>query len=236
MRSILLATRAAHAAALVALLALDARPAIAGTGTPAADAAPTADASAGYTSPVSVAGVAVAPAAPAAPSRPPACACEFPFRVAKQMPDAPGYGGDALFWAVVEQGRSAIPRLLSCAKDATPTPAGVRLVGGVYTVGDIALRAVQEIVHGMPVRSWCDDPAHPSVTTNGEDAYWAYVRTDPAHRALLASRAAEWLMEHASELEWHPDRRHPAHGWWELPGASAPPASVAIAGTSGAER
>ena len=132
--------------------------------------------------------------------------------------------GDPRFWSVVRDGKEAIPYLLDALQDPTPTEASVPNIGGVYAVGDVALTALGEIVHGIPISALTG--VAPSQDC-GTCAWWRFVRADPANRRVVKAKVMNWIKKHEPNLVWRDDGflltvdcveqcTHPASGYYEV--------------------
>jgi hypothetical protein len=139
--------------------------------------------------------------------------------------------GDAAFWAVVRDGLDALPLLVELLDDASPTRAVVPNFGGSYAVGDVALEAIEEIVHHIPTFELV------GVTFDSECggcAWWRFVRASPANRARVKKAVAAWLRNAKPKLVRSSSNgfenldcvdycTHPAGGHYELPSAAVRP-------------
>jgi len=109
--------------------------------------------------------------------------------------------GDSIFWDAVSQGREIIPYLLERICDSTQSKAYVPNFGGIYTVGDISLVALQMLVWDIPVLELAEDPNHPE-PRNGYWGYWKYVRRNHENRVKFGERVIAWYESKKDHLVW----------------------------------
>jgi hypothetical protein len=121
---------------------------------------------------------------------------------------------DAAYWRIVRFGRPALRDLATLIADTTPTGIAVPTYGGDYRVGDVAVVAMLEIVHDVPIVEMVQsrDPT----PSGGFDAYWRVIRKGPAERLRLRAAVMGWLDEHQSSLVWFAESGHPAGGWYGI--------------------
>lgn len=133
--------------------------------------------------------------------------------------ESPKGTADPAFWAVVKQGRAAVPELLARLDDATPIEpaANVPVIGGPFTRGDVALEALLEIVDVPWQELVPRNVKQQRVPVLGWGAYYEYVRADPRNRKQLAAAIRKWYAANQSRLKHQPLHEHPAGGYWALP-------------------
>lgn len=122
--------------------------------------------------------------------------------------------GDSAYWRIVHIGRPALRDLATLIADPTPTGVAVPTYGGQYRVGDIAVIAMLDIVHDIPIVAMVHD--RDPVASGGFDSYWRVIRKGPAERLRLRAAVLSWLDEHQSSLVWYAESGHPAGGWYGL--------------------
>ena len=162
-------------------------------------------------------------AAPALTAEPEPCrtidaACLASFSMERRGPEMevidPGY------LALVARGLNVVPDLLDLLDDATQTDQPVPLFAGKWAVGDIAHRALYDIVPDLP---WLElvtgrtDPENDSrYLTCGFCAYWERVRESPANRTALQAKARTWFRENRDQLRWKAEPDRPTKGAYVL--------------------
>lgn len=108
--------------------------------------------------------------------------------------------GDKLFWNVVKQQQQAIIPLIEKLTDTTRTEATVPNFGGYYTVADVAYKALEEIIAGIPtfalLKVKFDDKGC------GYCSYWNHVRKDVRNRMKFQSAVREWYEKNKQDLRW----------------------------------
>jgi hypothetical protein len=134
----------------------------------------------------------------------------------RKVPSIPVYGsGDSVYWSIVRMGKPALNDLLVLVGDPTTTGIPVPYYGGSYCIGDVAVLAMMDIVHDLPVAELVA-PAGGS-ERHSFASYWQFVRQDPVNRRRLQRLLGVWLNENRSRLVWSPASGHPAAGWYRLP-------------------
>ncbi len=109
--------------------------------------------------------------------------------------------GDALFWTIVRGKLAAVPLLIEKLDDSTRTLNPVPNTGGDYTVADLALAALREIIYGIPILELAEDPDSPE-PRNGGQGYWNYTRRKHANRIKFKKRVADWFDANRGRLIW----------------------------------
>ncbi len=130
--------------------------------------------------------------------------------------------GDILFWNVVMLKEKAILPLIKKVGDATPTEATAAPTPRRYTVGDVALSALQEIIHGIPVYEIAGIKYDESL---GSLNYWYYF-DKKSNRKKFQKNLYKWYNENKNSLEWIESNNrfeicacfggHPNGGYYEV--------------------
>lgn len=105
--------------------------------------------------------------------------------------------GSPLFWRIVQEGEAAIPFLVEKLDDTTPTHATIPNFGGKYTVADVSMVALEEIVADLPYKQLVH--VAPSKVC-GECSWWSYVRASLQNRRTVKNRLQAWLA--SQNLTW----------------------------------
>ena len=128
--------------------------------------------------------------------------------------------GDRRYWNIVRMGKDTFDDLLLLIDDPSDTSISVPLTGGTYAVGDIAVIALMDIVHGLPVLSMIQviqaDKGTVSEMDVGFNLYWNFVRESGTNRSRLRISIKKWLEKNKNNLIWIEKKGHPAGGWWTI--------------------
>jgi len=126
--------------------------------------------------------------------------------------------GDKQYWDIVRKGKDSFDDLAALVNDPSDTHISVPLIGGTYAVGDIALLALMDIVHGLPVLSMIQTicPNDKNNMDIGFGQYWNFVRKNRTNHSKLQKSIQKWLKKNSSSLVWVEKRGHPAKGWWTI--------------------
>lgn len=144
----------------------------------------------------------------------------------KTMPYIPELSGDSIFWELVKCKKSIVPQLINQLDNNTITEAFVPNIGGNYTVADISLMAIMEIIKGVPIKKFIPDFKE----ANGFTDYWQYVRADIKNREMLKQQVSKWYNANRSKLVWVEDNaeyrtsidwkfdsnKHPSGGYYSI--------------------
>lgn len=131
--------------------------------------------------------------------------------------------GQTVFWTVVMEKEKIIPYLIEKLDDTTRTEAIVQIIGGNWTVSDIAYSALQEIIKGIPTFELLGVPFDKNGC--GDCSYWFYLREDIKNRQNFKIKIKNWYIENKENLIWvESDRvltcdctyRHPNGGYFEI--------------------
>lgn len=148
------------------------------------------------------------------------------LRFVKDMPyicDGGSGCGDSHFWEVVKQKQAIIPFLLEKLSDTTQTEVFVPNFGGLYTVGDVAYTALEEIVHGIPTFKLLGRKF--DTHGCGYCVYWSHLRKNPQNRLRFQRKVRKWYEQHKANLVWVNSNefstcdcfgQHPNSGHFEL--------------------
>lgn len=146
-----------------------------------------------------------------------------------EMPYYPELSGDDVFWKLTKERADILPSLIERITDTTKTNANVPNFGGVYTVGDICVRAIEEIIRDFKTINLIEsDPKILKEKAYG--IYWEYVRGDFKNRVELQERAKSWYEKNKINLIWRQDdklyavsddengemKKHPAGGYYVI--------------------
>lgn len=104
------------------------------------------------------------------------------------------------FWSVVQKKQEIIPLLIEKMSDTTQTKADVPLFVGVWTVGDIAYLALQEIIKDIPTFELMGIKS--DLYNCGYCTYWYYLREDANHRKTFQAELLNWYNKNKSNLVW----------------------------------
>lgn len=130
--------------------------------------------------------------------------------------------GDHLFWQVVEYRIQEVPYLLNIIDSEEDTQAKLPDGKGNYRVGDVALMALQEIIHGFPVEEFSE------VKKSDYKEVWKFYHKglkDKKKRAKLKEALALWFAENQKNLEYIKSDefgnctctgKHPVGGFYQI--------------------
>lgn len=128
------------------------------------------------------------------------------LRTITTMPYYPELSGDMIFWDLTKEKADIVPSLIDRITDTTETKANVPNFGGVYTIGDICVRAIEEIIKDFPTIKLIEtDPKLLKEKAYG--IYWGYVRSDFKNRVELKKRVKKWYDKNKNNLIWQQDDR-----------------------------
>ncbi len=106
---------------------------------------------------------------------------------------------NGIFWKVVQQKLEIVPVLIDKLNDTTETDAYVPNFGGKYTVADIALSALIEIID-IPVFDLAGIKF--DKTGCGYCSYWNFVRKDYRNRIKFQKAVLRWYRRNKKNLIW----------------------------------
>jgi hypothetical protein len=115
-------------------------------------------------------------------------------------PVPPSGCGDKLFWKVVKQKQQVIIPLIEKLADTTQTAATVPTFGGYYTVADVAYKALEEIIAGIPTFALLKVKFDSKGC--GYCSYWHHVRKDVKNRREFQSAVRQWYEKNKQGLTW----------------------------------
>lgn len=107
--------------------------------------------------------------------------------------------GDNLFWKVVEFRIQEVPYLLNIIDNEDETQAKLPGGKGYYRLGDVALMALQEIIHGFPVEEFSGLKKSDYAET------WKFYHKglkDKKKRTKLKEALALWFAQNQNNLEY----------------------------------
>lgn len=119
------------------------------------------------------------------------------------MPYIPEMSGDQAFWDLNKEKDKILPALIERLSDTTKTQANVPNFGGVYTIGDVCTRAIEELIKDFPTV----DLIEPDVKEhNGYWPYWLFIR-DYKNRLEFQRRVKDWYQKNRKNLVWEVDNK-----------------------------
>jgi len=100
--------------------------------------------------------------------------------------------GDHLFWQVVNIRLQAVPQLIGMVDDMKPSQAKLPSQDGYYRTGDVALMALKEIIHNIPIETLSG-----LKTADFAAPYYFYEQglKDKATRTALKEALLKWYAE-----------------------------------------
>lgn len=107
--------------------------------------------------------------------------------------------GDIFFWEIVQGKDSVITLLMDKISDTTKTAAPNNFAGINYSVGDIALLALQEIIHDIPT---LDLAGTEFSSSEGYGVFWKHLNTNTENRVLFVKALENWYNTNMEELTW----------------------------------
>ena len=126
------------------------------------------------------------------------------LKTVEAMPYIPDLSGDDAFWNLTKGKLDIVPYLIGRITDTTSTAAYVPNFGGLYTIGDASVSALQEIIRDFPTIKLIEsDPRLLKEKAYG--IYWEYVRSDFKNRIEFQRRARAWYEKNKRNLTWQPD-------------------------------
>jgi hypothetical protein len=123
------------------------------------------------------------------------------------MPYFPELSGDSLFWDFTKKRIAIVPALIERIDDTTLTNAYVPNFGSNYTIGDVCIRAIREIIIDVPIISLIEKDTT-IVSEKGYGIYWEYVRESFKNRQLLKEKVKRWFNANKSKLIWIKDEKY----------------------------
>lgn len=105
--------------------------------------------------------------------------------------------GDHLFWQVVELRQKAVPYLIALIESQEPTQAKLPSGKGYYRLGDVALMALVEIIHELPVEELA------GVKYGSYSDRWKFYHKglkDKKKRAALKEAIDKWYKDNRGKL------------------------------------
>ncbi len=132
--------------------------------------------------------------------------------------------GDSIFWKVVSYKSEIVPYLIERINDTTQTEAYVVLFGGIWTVGDVAYAALEEIVWDLPTFRLLGTRFDKRGC--GYCAYWKHINKSLKNREKFQRKVKQWYELNRADLVWVVSeefqmcdcmgRKHPNGGHYEL--------------------
>jgi hypothetical protein len=119
------------------------------------------------------------------------------------MPYYPELSGDSIFWNITKGKIDIVPYLINRINDTTKTNASVSNFGGVYTIGDICVRAIEEIIKDFPTIKLIEADEN-LLKEKAYGIYWGYVN-DFKNRLEFQKRVRAWYEENKNNLVWQVD-------------------------------
>ena len=130
--------------------------------------------------------------------------------------------GDSLFWKIVKQKKEIVPLLLNKLTDTTKTNITVPIIGGKYTVADIAYAVIREIIAGMPT---FDKLLSLDVDCDGGRSHYWELTKYFMYRESFQNELEKWYNKNEIDFIWVSsnefltcdcDGKHPSGGHYEL--------------------
>jgi hypothetical protein len=121
----------------------------------------------------------------------------------ERMPYFPELTGDSIFWEITRD-RKIIPYLIERISDTTRTKAPVLFFGGDYSIGDICLTAIEQLIHGFST-VYLIEKDEKVIDEKGYNVYWEFVRSSFENRNEFQIRVKAWYKENKRNLVWVED-------------------------------
>jgi hypothetical protein len=122
------------------------------------------------------------------------------------MPYSPELSGDSLFWNITIKKKEIIPALIEHIDDTLTTSANVPNFGGVYTIGDVCVRAIEEIINGFPTIKIIEKNEF-VINEKAYGIYWDFVRSSFQNRQDFKIKVKQWYEKNKDSLVWVTDER-----------------------------
>jgi len=126
------------------------------------------------------------------------------LRSIEAMPYGPELSGDSLFWNLTKEKLAIVPFLIERIDDTTQTNAPVPYFSGNYAIGDICIRAIEEIIKEFPTVKLITNNDN-EVKEKGYGVYWDYVKTGLKNRRMLKQKVKQWYAKNRNRLTWYQD-------------------------------
>jgi hypothetical protein len=127
----------------------------------------------------------------------------------KSMPNLPELSGDSLYWALAMEGLKIVPDLIDIIDDTTETDINIQNRDGYYTIGDISLSILQEIIYDLPILSIIDSKKG----YDGPLNYYEFARYGVENRNYLKTALHYWFAGNREKLIWIADTTNFGRGF-----------------------
>ncbi|MCL2182287.1 MAG: TonB family protein [Chitinispirillia bacterium] len=145
---------------------------------------------------------------------------------------------DSSYWLLALQGLEIVPVLIDLADDTTETGIMYPPNPAIYSVGDVAVSILHEIIYGIymhPIADiikksgyQCDDISSPWMH------YFDFVRSGVKNRVYLKKELGKWYAENKANLVWvtheliyeYSGGYYPTRGHYRLKGPDIAPGSI----------
>lgn len=145
-----------------------------------------------------------------------------------EMPDYFELSGDSIYWSLVKKKMEIVPRLLEIVDDTTATKSTIKYQGRNYTVGEIAVDALYEIIRDFPkkndlIRNWKKFDE-----SEAYNNYWYFMAENSENRSQFKQKLKDWYSSNKESLTWVSDDNkyrksemsapeyHPSRGYYKL--------------------
>jgi hypothetical protein len=146
-----------------------------------------------------------------------------------RMPDTFELSGDSIYWNLVKGKQSIVPFLINKIDDTSATKAPIGYVGRNYTVGEVAIEALYEIIRDLPDRISLIKNWERYEEDEAFNNYWYYMNESEQNRLLFKKQIEKWYNKNKQSLIWVSDNKeyrksemdtvlyyHPSRGYYKL--------------------
>lgn len=145
-----------------------------------------------------------------------------------EMPDYFELSGDSIYWSLVKRKMEIVPQLLEIVDDTTATKSTIKYQGRNYTVGEVAVDALYEIIRDFPkkidlIRDWKKFDE-----SEAYNNYWYFMAENSENRSQFKQKLKDWYSSNKGNLIWVSDnnkyrrsemdepKHHPSKGYYKL--------------------
>lgn len=107
--------------------------------------------------------------------------------------------GDHLFWQVVGLKLRAVPHLIALIENEELTQAKLPKGKGFYKLGDVAVMALREIVHDLPIEEFV---GHKLSEFDNSAKFYQKVLKDAKKRTALKEAVQKWFADNNGKLTY----------------------------------
>jgi hypothetical protein len=145
------------------------------------------------------------------------------------MPNTFELSGDSIYWNLVKGKKSIVPYLINEIDNVSQTKAPIGYVGRNYTVGEVAIEALYEIIRDLPDRLSLIKYWRGYEEDEAFNNYWYYMAESKQNRLLFKKQIEKWYNKNGQSLIWVSDNKkyrksemdtvmynHPAKGYYKL--------------------